>query len=74
MPEKIESKKQEKCPQCGKKFECSPSPGTCWCEKYPNLKIDVPLPCCLCPDCLKKALIEQGALPAEEKVDGKPTT
>lgn len=65
-------KKQEKCPKCGRKFDCSPVPGTCWCEKYPNLKITVPLPCCLCETCLKEALIEQGALPAEEKTDVQP--
>ena len=47
---------KEKCPRCGKDFDCGKS-GKCWCYERdiptPVLeKIEQDFDGCLCPDCL----------------------
>jgi len=55
------------CARCGAAFECGSTAGACWCAAE-DFRLPMPpagsTDDCLCPDCLRRAAREQGALSA----------
>jgi hypothetical protein len=55
------------CARCGAAFDCGSTAGACWCAAE-DFRLPMPpagsTDDCLCPDCLRKAARDQGALSA----------
>jgi hypothetical protein len=55
------------CARCGAAFECGSTAGACWCAAE-DFRLPMPpagsTDDCLCPDCLRRAARDRGALSA----------
>ena len=45
------------CSSCNSSFTCGMATGNCWCYHFPPIFQPEPNATCICPDCLKTAII-----------------
>ena len=60
------------CSKCGTGFKCGAQSGkSCWCMDYPKLLEPEPGADCLCPDCLKSAVLPKAKALTEAILAGE---
>ncbi|ANI21631.1 hypothetical protein AB870_25730 [Pandoraea faecigallinarum] len=64
-----------RCPRCGTEVACGARAGQCWCFDWPQLPAQARLDAeaCLCPACLRAALLAVGATPEDSAADVSDT-